>query len=368
MKRIIALLLLICTVFTIAACNDNTNEGNNAQDKDKNQQNVNYQARNRVISSYYFNTHSVIYTYADEDDSAIESYKKIADEVLSYYHKLFDIYFEHSGMNNLCTINKNAGKSPVAVDEEMIDFLEYCKELYTITNGKTNVMLGGVLTIWHDTREDALDDFGYLNPADLPTKDELDKANEHTSIDLLVIDKEASTVYITDRKASIDVGAIAKGYAVEKLAERLKAEGADSVALNIGGNIRTIGLKPVDQLWVVGITNPDKSSDQSLYCRVEIGSSSMVTSGDYERFFYAGDVKYHHIIDPATLVPATYFSSVTIITENSGLADALSTALFCMSYEEGLALVNSIGGVEVIWIDLNYQVKTTSGITLMPVE
>ena len=309
----------------------------------------------------------MIYTYADKDDTAIEKYQKIADEVLSYYHKLFDIYFEHDGMNNLCTINKNAGKNPVKVDEEMIVFLEYCKELYTITGGKTNVMLGSVLELWHDAREDALDDFGYLNPDDLPSMSELEKANEHTSIDLLVIDKEASTVYITDRKAALDVGAIAKGYTVDILAEKIKAEGAESVALNIGGNIRTIGLKPRNEQWVVGITNPDKSSEQSLYCKVEIGSTSMVTSGDYERYFYAGETKYHHIIDPETLVPAAYFSSVTIITENSGLADALSTALFCMSYDDGLALVNSIGGVEVVWIDLSYNVKTTSGIKTLPV-
>ena len=309
----------------------------------------------------------MIYTYADKDDTAIEKYQKIADEVLSYYHKLFDIYFEHDGMNNLCTINKNAGKSPVQVDEEMIVFLEYCKELYTITGGKTNVMLGSVLELWHDAREDALDDFGYLNPDDLPSMAALEKANEHTSIDLLVIDKEASTVYITDRKAALDVGAIAKGYTVDILAEKIKAEGAESVALNIGGNIRTIGLKPQGEQWVVGITNPDKSSEQSLYCKVEIGSTSMVTSGDYERYFYAGETKYHHIIDPVALVPAAYFSSVTIITENSGLADALSTALFCMSYDDGLALVNSIGGVEVVWIDLNYNVKTTSGIKTLPV-
>lgn len=360
MKRIVSLLLLVCMLLSATACHNKGNGGPSA--------NGEFTTRNRVISSYYFNTHSVIYTYADKDDTNIERYKTIADEVLSYYHKLFDIYFEHEGMNNLCTINKNAGKNPVQVDENIINFLEYYKELYTITNGKTNIMLGSVLKLWHNAREDALDDFGYLNPDDLPTEDSLKKANEHTSMDLLVIDKEASTVYITDRKASIDVGAIAKGYTVDILVERLKAEGADSVALNIGGNIRTIGLKPVDEPWVIGITNPDKSSDESIYCRVEIGSSSMVTSGDYERYFFAGDTKYHHIIDPVTLMPAEYFSSVTIITENSGLADALSTALFCMSYEEGLALVNKIGGIEVIWIDLNYNMKSTSGIKTVMAE
>ena len=113
-----------------------------------------------------------------------------------------------------------------------------------------------------------------------------------------------------------------------------------------------------------GITNPDRSSDESLICRVKIGDTSIVTSGDYERFFYSGDTKYHHIIDPDTLMPAHYFTSVSIFAKDSALADALSTALFCMSYEEGLALVNKIGGIEVIWVDKEYKMKTTPGIEL----
>ena len=229
MKKIISLLLLVCLLVPLTACKNGSGSGS--------QNGGQYTDRSRLISSYYFNTRSTIYTYKDESDEPIERYLKIADEVLSYYHKLFDIYFEHDGMNNLRTINKNAGKAPVEVSEEMLDFLEYCKELYTITSGKTNVMLGSVLKLWHDAREDAMDDFGYLNPDDLPTAEELAKANEHTSIDLLVIDREAGTVYISDRKASIDVGAIAKGYTVDIIVDRLVAEGADSVALNIGSDI-----------------------------------------------------------------------------------------------------------------------------------
>ena len=91
----------------------------------------------------------------------------------------------------------------------------------------------------------------------------------------------------------------------------------------------------------------------------------MVTSGDYERFFIAADKKYHHIIDPATLVPAEYFASVSVITPDSGLADALSTALFCMSYEDGLALVESLENVEVIWVDKENNLKRTSGIEIV---
>ena len=323
------------------------------------------ETRSRTISTAHFNTISSIHTYADESDENIEKYVDAADELLSRYHKFFDIYYEYAGVNNIKTINKNAGKAPVKVDVELIDFLEYCKELYAITNGKTNIMLGSVLSIWHNIREEADRNFGFILESYLPTDAELSEAAKHTSIDLLVIDREASTVYIRDPEASIDVGAIAKGYTVDILHDRLVEMGADSVVLNIGGNIRTIGLKPSGEEWVTGITNPDKESDNSLICRIKLGETSIVTSGDYERYFYAKDQKYHHIIDPVTLYPSEYFTSVSIITKSSALADALSTALFCMSYEDGLRLVNSIGGIEVIWVTTDYQIKTTSGVSII---
>ena len=356
MKKIISLILLVSTLFSLFACGGN---GNDTPDK------KDYQTRSRTISTVYFNTYSAIYSYGDESDDNIEKYALITDDILSYYHELFDIYYEYSGLNNIRTINRNAGKKPVEVDAELIDFLLYCKELYTLTGGKTNVMLGSMLKIWHDCREEAAGDFGYLNPEKLPTDEELKAASEHTSIDSLVIDKEAGTVYISDPKASLDVGAIAKGYTVEIIYNRLVKEGADCVALNIGGNLRTIGLKPDGTNWVTGITNPDKASSDTLKCRIEIASTSVVTSGDYERYFIAGEKKYHHIIDPETLVPAEYFASVSIITPDSGLADALSTALFCMTYEEGLALAQSLDNVNVIWIYTDGTVKSTTGITFV---
>ena len=336
MRKIISALLLVCLSLSLFSCKKE-------------------EVRSRVISdNEFFDTVSSISTYNDKSDKTIEAYVEISREVLSYYH-------EYQGVNNLKTINDNAGVSPVKVDENLIVFLEYCKELYTITKGKTNVMLGSVLRLWHDARTMANDNYGFIDESELPSLSELEAANQHTSIDLLVIDRAASTVYISDPEASIDVGAIAKGYAVDRLIERLKEEGASSVVLNVGGNIRTIGLKPGGEKWKSAITNPDTSSDESLICKISIGESSVVTSGDYERYFFAGDTAYHHIIDPETLYPSRYFSSVTILTESSALADALSTALFCMSYEEGLSLVNSIGGIEVVWVDLEYNVLTTPG-------
>ena len=365
MKKVISLLLvfslLLASLLCFAGCKEKDNGENNNKEENKKE----YTTRSKTVSYQHFNTVTLLSSYGDTTEEEFNSYVKTVDEMLGYYHKLFDIYFEYSGVNNLRTINRKAGKEPVAVDAELIDFLLYCKELYTLTNGKTNVMLGSVLSLWHDAREEASDRGGVLDAAELPTMSALLSANEHTSIDSLVIDTESKTVYISDPMASIDVGAIAKGYAATKVAEKLKSMGADSVALNAGGNIVTIGLKPDGSKWVTGITNPDKTADNSLICKIEIGETALVTSGDYERYFVCDGVHYHHIIDPATLMPAEYFASVSIFTANSGLADALSTALFCMSYEEGLALVEQIGGVDVLWIYRDGTMKMTNGVSLV---
>ena len=356
MKKSISILLLFfisfSALFGLVGCDDDNPNG----DKE-------YKTRSAYVSYVHFNTVSIISTYGDTSEKEFNEYVKIADETLGYYHKLFDIYFEYSGVNNIRTINKKAGKEAVKVDRELIDFLLYCKELYTVTKGKTNIMLGSVLSIWHDAREIADDNFGFITSDELPTEAELRQAAEHTSIDLLVIDRENSTVYITDPKASIDVGAIAKGYAAQKLADKLRSLGADNMVINAGGNIITIGLMPDGSNWSTGLTNPHSTSnDDRIICTLEIGETALVTSGNYERYFIYDGVRYHHIIDPETLMPAEYFASISIFTKESGFADALSTALFCMSYEEGFALVNSIGGIEVLWIDNNGNMTYTDGL------
>ncbi len=357
MKKIVSVLLLVlcfCSTLSVFSACDNT------KDEEKE-----YTTRSKTVSNTHFNTISTLSSYGDVSAEEFDGYVKTVDEMLGYYHKLFDIYYEYAGVNNIKTINKNAGKAPVPVDEELIVFLEYCKEMHTLTKGKTNILFGSVLKLWHNARELADESADHLDESLLPTQNALAEAAKHTSIDLLVINKEEKTVYITDPAASIDVGAIAKGYAAAKIAEKLKSQGADSMALNAGGNIITIGLKPDGNHWVTGITNPDKTAENSLICRVRIGEIALVTSGDYERYFISGNKAYHHIIDPETLMPADYFASVSIFTQNGSLADALSTALFCMSYEEGLALIEEIGGVDVLWIYQDGTMKMTNGVSLV---
>ena len=176
----------------------------------------------------------------------------------------------------------------------------------------------------------------------------LEAAALHTDISSLVINKEKSTVYISDPDARIDVGAIAKGYAVEMVARELEKLGVTGYLLNVGGNVRTVGAKPDGSLWKLGIQNPDKTSNFAEI--IKFDTDSLVTSGTYQRYYIVNGQSYHHIIDGETLMPADYFESVSIIYPDSGIADGLSTALFCMDYEQGKALLSKFEGAEAMWI------------------
>ncbi len=311
----------------------------------------------------YFDTVSYIYSYAGDSEKQFNENCDGVSALLEEYHQLFNIYYEYSGVVNLCTLNKNAGGEPLTVDKKLIDFLIVAKELYDKTNGEMNIMLGSVLRPWHDCREQASND---PQNSKIPDGQLLTEASAHTSISLLEIDKENNTVRISDPDARIDVGAFGKGYATEMAAQMLIENGAQSYVLNIGGNIRIIGTKPDGSGWRTGIKNPQNPQEFSL--KIDLSNTSCVTSGSYERFFTVDGKRYHHIIDKDTNFPAAHFSSVSIICTDSGLADALSTALFCMSYEEGQALVSEIGNVDVLWIKEDGEMLMTDGLKALICE
>lgn len=350
-KRFISLLVcLVLAVCSLSSCNADGTLNDTGE------------PQTQACSYYdYFDTVSTVISYRGDSAEEFEANSAAVSELLQEYHRLFDIYYEYSGINNLKTVNKNAGVAPVEVDQKLIDFLLYAKQIYAQTDGTTNIAMGSVLKLWHDARERGIDT---PENAYVPAADALAEAAAHTNIDDLIIDEENRTVFLADPLMRLDVGALGKGYATEKAAQMLIARGVTSYVLNIGGNIRTIGSKVSGEGWITGITNPDKSSDEPFVCKVIIKDVSLVTSGDYERYYVVDGVRYHHIIDPKTNMPASYFSSVSIFTADSGLADALSTALFCMSYEEGLALVQGIGGVDVIWVTADGDVKMTDGVPL----
>ena len=291
----------------------------------------------------YFDTVTVLIGYSETREE-FDKWAEVCSTELKKYHELYDIYNDYEGVNNVKTINDNAGKEPVKVDDALMDLIEFGINEYKDTNGITNMAMGSVLKIWHDYREEALD-----NPenAKVPPMDELEKAAEHMNIENVVIDKEAGTVFLTDPEMSLDVGSLGKGYAVEKVCETLESQGVDHYLLNAGGNVRAIGVKADGSLWATGIENP--YGEEELLGIVGLDGGALVTSGNYQRFYEIDGYRYHHIIDPYTLMPKNHISSVTVLCDDSGLADALSTALFNMSVEDGLKWVEARGDIEAMW-------------------
>ena len=296
----------------------------------------------------YFDTVTTITGYAESR----EAFDEIAQGVLAElgeYHRLFTIYHRFEGLENLCTINELVEDQhrTVTVDRRIVDMLLYAKEMYAKTDGRVNIAMGSVLSIWHDYRT-----IGMSDPAaaELPPMDKLTEAAKHTDINCLVIDEKNSTVTITDPAMRLDVGAIAKGYAVEMAARSLEEKGITGYVINVGGNVRTVGTKADGEAWLVGIENPAEEEDRPFLAYLGLSGYSLVTSGSYQRYYLVNGKRFHHIIDSETLMPAEGFLSVSVVCKHSGQGDALSTALFCMPLEEGLALVESIPDAEAFWV------------------
>lgn len=336
-----------------------------------------YELMNHYITGP-FDTITTYMSYVSSEDEFNEQCDYI-EEQLNYYDQLFDKYNTYNGMNNLKTINDNAGKKAIEVDQPLIDLLNLSIERNRKISSKVNIAFGSVINIWHDYREEAESHDGV---GTVPSDEELENANQHTSIDSIEIDEKKKTVYINDALVSIDVGATAKGYAIELIKDGLIEMGVDNFLLSGGGNVASHGQRKIQKegefylddcadKFCVGIESPQDGNyaasaddpDSENEAVLVVQGESIVTSGDYQRFYQdVNGVRYHHLIDPETLYPAVHFRSVSIITEDSGLADFLSSAVFLMEYEEGLKLVNSLDGVEAIWLLEDGKIRMSDGL------
>ena len=307
----------------------------------------------------FFDTVTQIVGYDVDEETFTQNCEKVYS-LLEEYHQLTDIYHSYEGVNNVRTINKNAGIEPVKVDEKLISLLEFSKEMCAATDGKCNIAMGSVLSIWHKYREAGISD---PETAELPPMDALVEASDHCDIDKLIIDRDTGTVYLDDPEMSLDLGAAAKGYAVERAVQLLMDEGIESgYTLNIGGNVRTIGTKGDGSDWAAGIQNPDTADSEKPYIvRLKLNGMALVTSGNYQRYYEVDGVRYHHIIDPDTLMPLNNFDSVSILCADSGMADALSTALFNMTISDGRALLSKMDNIEAIWVLPDGSYECTDG-------
>ncbi len=292
-------------------------------------------------TDYSFECFDTVTTIVGYENSK-EEFDTVCGEIkalLMKYHRLYDIYNEYENMNNLCSLNK-AGKE-LKVDSEIIDLLKLSKEMYTLSNGKVNVAMGSVLSLWHEYREEGLS---------VPPENLLKEASKHTDINNVVIDEVVGTVFLKDQDMTLDVGAVAKGYALEKVARYLEEKGVSGYLINVGGNVRAIGNKGDAKPWTAGIENPDTKSSKQYIAQVDLSNQAVATSGNYQRYYTVDGKNYHHIIDASTLMPGENFTSVSVVCDDAGVSDALSTALFLMTHEEGMELSKKLALDEVIWL------------------
>ena len=335
MKRILTGFLILCLLFTSSVSLG--------------------QASYNKYSYVFFGTFDTVITilgYA-RDKETFDRVALEAEKDFQRYHKMFDQYHPYEGVNNVYTLNRQATEEPVTVPDELFNLLKFCKEMQPRMKGRVNVAMGSVLSLWHDAREQAETDPEQVK---LPDIKALKEAAQHTSMDDVILDAEKKTVFFADPKLKLDVGAVAKGYAAELAAQKMLNSDMTHFIINAGGNVRT-GNPPLDgrKNWSVGIQDPDGAilspTDSGVVDLLFIHNLSSVTSGDYQRFFTLDGVRYHHIISPDTLMPSDFMRSVTVVTEDSGLADMLSTALFLMPWEEGLAFLKDFDQpVEAVWL------------------
>ena len=329
MKYLIILTLVLITT----SCTTNNN-GNITAD---------YNSNLSRFSHYHAGLMDTVITivgYA-ASESEFNYYVNEMVQKFTYLHNLFTTFDEVEGLTNMYTVNSMAGIQPVEVDDLIIQLLQLSKEMYIYTNGALNIALGPVLEIWHNHRT--------MQNSTVPTMEVLHYANQFTNINHLIINEEYNTVFLQHPNMSLDVGTVAKGLAIDIVANMAYDMGLEHFLISVGGDVKTMNAPPNATTWVTGIQNPRSPQNNDLIDIVRVQNLSVFTSGDYERYFIVDDTRYNHIVDPTTLMPSQNFISVTVIHEDSLIAEVLSTSLFIKDLHAGQELLQKLGGY-AMWV------------------
>jgi len=301
------------------------------------------------VSFEFFDTITQVIGYAESREE-FDAVNALIQHELLRMHQLFDIYNEYPNLNNLRTINQNAGLAHVSVDPILIELIERSIDAYHLTNGTVNIALGPVLEIWHTHR--------HADTPTLPDMELLQAANTYTNIHDIVVDAENGTVFLPYENMSLDVGGIAKGFALEIVARLAQDAGFQSFLVNMGGDVIVADPPPEREFWNVGVEDP--VGETRIVDVVSVTNMAVFASGDYRRYLLIDDIPHGHIIDPDTLMPAKLFRAVSVIHPSALYAEILSTAVFIIDIDSGIELLAE-HGAEGIWITDDGQAFTTPG-------
>ena len=306
------------------------------------------------VQDFYMDTIISIQAYGDDR----EELRAAVDEAMQEFARiqaLTDRYPEPGTeayrRSEICRINENAGVQPVPAGEDVLEMVRLSLEYGDRSGGAFNIAVGGLMDLWG---------FGKDGVPQVPAAAEIQDCLQRISLADVLLDEAAGTVYLAKTGMILDLGAVAKGYAAEKAAAKLREAGVEEALINAGGNIVTVGLKDGTDKWRIGIEDPRHGGEYLGVLLLE--DESAVTSGDYQRNFTEGGVLYHHILDPGTGMPARGTVSVTVVSTDSCLADILSTTLFVLGPEKGLEFLEQVDGAEAVFVGPDGSIRVSPGL------
>ena len=249
-------------------------------------------------------------------------------------------------------LNKNAGIKPVKLSEDSFNIIKTGVEYSKVSSGGYDISIGPLVKLWNIGQVDAK----------VPSEAEINEAINKVDYSKVEINEATKEVFLKEEGMLLDLGSIAKGYVADGLVKLLKEEGVNEAIIDLGGNIYALGKKSGTDNWKVGIQDP--TSDRgNVVGAISVYDKSVVTTGIYERFLEQDNVKYHHVLDPKTGYPyESSITGVTIVSDKSMDADALSTLVFTMDVDEGMKYIESLENIEAIFITENKEVFISSGL------
>ena len=281
-----------------------------------------------------------ITVYDEDDRTLISGAFDIIDDVV----KLIDIYDSSSEIYHL---NENAAKESVSVSPELFALIRRAYDMSVLTDGAFNIAIGPLVELW-----------GIGNGGEtVPSAEDIEKTLLLTDYNNIILDEENRSVLFLKEGMKIDLGALGKGYAADRIAEYFRENGVENAIINLGGNVYMLGSHPEGREWTVGLQSPDTERG-GYFATVACSDSSVVTSGGYERYFETEDGNiYHHILSSKTGYPASSdIVSSSIISRDSTLADMLSTATFVLGSKKGEEIVNQFS-LQAVFLLENGDVK-----------
>ena len=280
-------------------------------------------SKNKTETIQFFSMDTIMQmtAYGDHAADALPQARKTVEEL--------DTQFNATNADSVLSKLQDGDVLP----ENILSVLQTAQMLSRATDGALDITLYPLTNAWGF----------YTKDYRVPTSEECKKLLQSRGTWSL-----SENIFHIQEGTKLDLGSVAKGYAGMCAADTLRQNGVTSAILSLGGNVQTVGLKPNGKNWTVAVTDP--LNPNSSVCTLSVGEGAVVTSGSYQRFYYVGDVKYHHIIHPDTLFPVNTFVSVSIYNTDAGMGDALSTALFNMTLEEGIELIDSLEGTEALWV------------------